>query len=65
MAIPFFWSITIRRFCRRRTGSIEMGPEAGDGGGYVIAEGSIPEITNNKASMIGPFLAQTNEFAGP
>ena len=36
---------------------IEMGPEAGIGGGYVIAEGTIPEITENPASMIGPFLS--------
>ena len=36
---------------------IEMGPEAGNGGGYVIAEGSIPEIVKNEASMIGPFLS--------
>lgn len=37
---------------------VEMEPEAGNGGGYVIAEGTIPEITKNPASMIGPFLAQ-------
>ena len=37
---------------------VEMGPEAGNGGGYLIAEGTIPEITKNPASMIGPFLAQ-------
>lgn len=37
---------------------VEMGPEAGNGGGYVIAEGTIPEITKNPASMIGPFLVQ-------
>ena len=37
---------------------VEMGPEAGNGGGYVIAEGTLPEITKNPASMIGPFLAQ-------
>ncbi|RHQ26068.1 excinuclease ABC subunit UvrA [Clostridiaceae bacterium AF29-16BH] len=36
---------------------IEMGPEAGAGGGYVIAQGTIPEIAENKASMIGPFLS--------
>lgn len=36
---------------------IEMGPEAGAGGGYVIAEGSISEITENQKSMIGPFLS--------
>ena len=37
---------------------IEMGPEAGAGGGHVIAQGTIPEITENKASMIGPFLSE-------
>ena len=36
---------------------IEMGPEAGAAGGRVIAEGTIPEITQNAASRIGPFLA--------
>lgn len=36
---------------------IEMGPEAGAGGGYVIAEGTIPEIERSASSMIGPFLA--------
>ena len=36
---------------------IEMGPEAGAGGGHVIAQGTIPEISENKVSMIGPFLS--------
>ena len=36
---------------------VEMGPEAGADGGKVIAEGTIPEIEENKASRIGPFLA--------
>ncbi len=36
---------------------IEMGPEAGAGGGLVIAQGTIPEIEQNKNSMIGAFLA--------
>ena len=36
---------------------IEMGPEAGAGGGYVIAEGTVEEIEKNPVSMIGPFLA--------
>ena len=40
---------------------IEMGPKAGAGGGYVIAEGTIPQIMANKASMIGPFLARTTD----
>jgi len=36
---------------------IEMGPQAGAGGGQVIAQGSIPAIEVNAASRIGPFLA--------
>ncbi len=36
---------------------IEMGPEAGKGGGRVIAEGSVEEIEKNSASQIGPFLS--------
>ena len=38
---------------------IEMGPEAGAGGGHVIAEGTVQDIEKNPASMIGPFLAET------
>ena len=40
---------------------IEMGPEAGAGGGYVIAEGTVDEIGKNEKSMIGPFLAGKKE----
>ena len=36
---------------------VEMGPEAAADGGEVLAEGRIPEIEENKASRIGPFLA--------
>ncbi len=36
---------------------IEMGPEAGTGGGYVIAQGTIPQMAENQKSMIGPFLS--------
>ena len=36
---------------------VEMGPEAGAGGGHVIAEGTIPAIAENPASQIGPFLS--------
>ena len=36
---------------------VEMGPEAGAGGGHVIAQGTIAEIEANPASQIGPFLA--------
>ena len=35
---------------------IEMGPEAGASGGYVIAQGTVPEIEQDPKSMIGPFL---------
>lgn len=39
---------------------IEMGPEAGSDGGHVIAEGTIPQVTENPASMIGPFCQERN-----
>ncbi len=35
---------------------IEMGPEAGAAGGRVIAEGTVPQLCQNAASRIGPFL---------
>ena len=41
---------------------IEMGPEAGAGGGYVIAEGTVAEIEQNSASMIGSFLAEKEQM---
>ena len=36
---------------------VEMGPEAGAGGGQVIAEGTVADIQQNPRSQIGPFLA--------
>lgn len=36
---------------------VEMGPQAGAGGGHVIAQGTIAEIEANPVSQIGPFLA--------
>ena len=36
---------------------VEMGPDAGAGGGTVIAEGTIPEIEENENSRIGGFLS--------
>lgn len=41
---------------------IEMGPEAGAGGGYVIAQGDISQIIANPDSMIGPFLARKEDM---
>ena len=40
---------------------VEMGPEAGAGGGHVIAQGTIPAIEADPASQIGPFLSGTAE----
>ena len=37
---------------------IEMGPEAGAGGGRIIAEGSAKDLAENPQSRIGPFLAE-------
>ena len=34
---------------------VEMGPQAGADGGYVIAQGTVPEIIQSAASQIGPF----------
>lgn len=36
---------------------VEMGPGAGSNGGYVVAQGTVPEIERNDKSLIGPFLA--------
>ena len=41
---------------------IEMGPKAGANGGRVVAQGTIPEIAQNRASQIGPFLAGTADI---
>lgn len=40
---------------------IEMGPQSGVNGGYVVAEGTIPEIIDNKKSIIGGFLSDKEE----
>ena len=36
---------------------VELGPEAGAGGGRVIAQGAVADIAANAASMIGPYLS--------
>ena len=38
---------------------IELGPEAGAGGGRIISEGTIEDIKRKKDSQIGPFLASS------
>ena len=36
---------------------VEMGPEAGAGGGQIIAQGTVPQLKQNSASLIGPYLS--------
>ena len=36
---------------------VEMGPEAGAGGGQIIAQGTVEELGSLPASQIGPYLA--------
>ena len=44
---------------------IEMGPEAGAGGGRVIAQGTPAELAQDSHSQIGPFLAGTDSGTLP
>ena len=41
---------------------IELGPEAGAGGGNVIAEGTVQQIIDDAESMIGAYLSPESEF---
>jgi excinuclease ABC subunit A len=36
---------------------IDMGPEGGEGGGLIIAEGTVPDVTDNRSSITGAFLS--------
>ncbi len=42
---------------------IELGPEAGEGGGRILTEGTVEEIAANPVSMIGPFLSDAYQPA--
>lgn len=44
---------------------IEMGPQAGAGGGQVISQGTLADASCNPASMIGPFLAGAAKLSRP
>jgi excinuclease ABC subunit A len=35
---------------------IELGPEGGDAGGYLIAEGTPEDLARSEASLTGPYL---------
>lgn len=41
---------------------IEMGPKAGAAGGYIIAEGEIPQIETSKNSIIGGYISGKNKI---
>ena len=43
---------------------IDLGPEGGDGGGTIIAEGTPEDVAKNKASYTGQFLQHTLKAAG-
>jgi len=43
---------------RRADHIIDMGPGAGINGGYVVAEGSLQDIMNNKNSLTGSYLRE-------
>ena len=51
------------RVLRAAEWMIEMGPGAGAGGGRVVAEGTIKDIEDNPASLIGDFLAEREPAA--
>ena len=38
---------------------VELGPEAGAGGGQLVAQGTVPQVKTAPASVIGPYLAGT------
>ncbi|MNL51149.1 UvrABC system protein A [compost metagenome] len=37
---------------------IDMGPEGGDGGGYVVAQGTPEDVANTQASHTGQYLGK-------
>jgi excinuclease ABC subunit A len=44
---------------------IDLGPEGGDGGGRVIAEGSPEQVAASERSYTGQFLARTLDRDAP
>jgi excinuclease ABC subunit A len=40
---------------------LDLGPEGGDGGGYIVATGTPEEVAQNKDSWTGKFLKETFE----
>jgi len=44
---------------------VDMGPGAGEHGGYVVAEGPAKDVARNKQSITGQFLSRKREIAVP
>jgi excinuclease ABC subunit A len=44
---------------------VDMGPGAGEHGGYVVAEGPATKVERNKRSVTGQFLSRQREIAVP
>jgi excinuclease ABC subunit A len=44
---------------------VDMGPGAGEHGGYVVAEGPAKDVARNKKSITGQFLSRAREIAVP
>ena len=44
---------------------VDMGPGAGEHGGYVVAEGSAAKVERNRKSITGQFLSGAREIAVP
>ena len=44
---------------------VDMGPGAGEHGGYVVAEGPATKVERNRKSITGQFLSGTREIAVP
>ena len=40
---------------------IEMGPGAGSDGGTVVCQGTVAQVMDDSASIIGPYLRQQNQ----
>ena len=41
---------------------IDLGPEAGKDGGYIVAQGKLEEIINNEKSITGNYLSRKKAY---
>ncbi len=51
------------RILKRCDYLIELGPEAGKGGGNLVSKGTVEEVENDPSSLIGPFLSGREKVA--